>query len=212
MSSAMDANLKSPSRLGSTSGFKGVAFAIVGCLVQHLALAFTTVVIDPGHGGKDPGANWYGIKEKNLCLDTAKRLERALKPSGLNIVMTRRTDSFLELSSRASIANRYRNAIFVSIHFDATRNHDASGFTTHYMSKAGRSLASRIQTSLDKRIPGLSRGVAYQNLKVLRVTNGTAVLVECGFISNRRENRRCADPDHRQAIAEAIARGILAAR
>jgi N-acetylmuramoyl-L-alanine amidase len=181
-------------------------------IASPLAQAFTTVVIDAGHGGKDPGATWYGIKEKNLCLDTAKRIERALKTSGLRVILTRSTDVFLELSARAKVANRYPGAIFVSIHFDATRDRTASGFTTHYMSRTGRKLALKIQASLDKRIPGLSRGVDAQNYKVLRETKGTAVLVECGFISNRKENTRCADPDHRQAIAEAIARGIVAAK
>ncbi len=185
----------------------------LACLfLSSLAHAFTTVVIDPGHGGKDPGAYWYGVKEKNLCLDTAKRLETALKKAGLRVIMTRRTDTFLELSTRARIANRYRSAIFVSIHYDAARNRLASGFTTHYMSTSGRSLALKIQAAIDKRIPGLNRGVDKQNLKVLRETKGTAVLVECGFISNRKESQRCSDPDHRQAIAEGIARGILAAR
>ena len=179
---------------------------------SSLASAFTTVVIDAGHGGKDPGANWYGVKEKTLCLDTAKRLETALKKAGIRVIMTRRTDTFVELSSRATIANRYRGAAFVSIHFDATLNRLISGYTTHFMSKSGRSLAMKIQAALDKHIPGLNRGVESQNLKVLRETKGTAVLVECGFISNRSESRRCSDPDHRQAIAEGIARGIVAAR
>jgi N-acetylmuramoyl-L-alanine amidase len=204
--------------LHSVTGIACLRARMLVCLFGVLvtlgtqAYAATTVVIDAGHGGKDPGANWDGVKEKTLCLDTAKRLELVLKKAGLRVIMTRRTDIFLELSSRAYIANRYRGALFVSIHYDATRNRQASGFTTHYMSKAGRSLALKIQAALDKRIPGLNRGVQSQNLKVLRETQGTAVLVECGFISNRRESQQCANPNHRQAIAEGIARGILVAR
>jgi N-acetylmuramoyl-L-alanine amidase len=199
------------SGIAPRSWLRAMLLLLLG-LAASPAWGFTTVVIDAGHGGKDPGAAWYGIREKTLCLDTAKRLERLLKANGFNVVMTRRSDVYVQLSTRARIANRYRSAVFVSIHYDAVRNRAVSGFTTHYMSKAGAALASRIQSALDRRIPGHSRGIGKKDLKVLRETKGVAVLVECGFISNRSESRRCTDPDHRQAIAEGIARGLISAR
>jgi len=124
------------------------------CLVAWLAAfpaqAFTTVVIDAGHGGKDPGGYWYGTTEKRLCLDVAKRLQTALQAKGFKTVMTRTTDVYVELSDRAAKANRYRNAIFVSIHFNASRDRSISGFETHYRSTNRRVLAQSIQSAMDR--------------------------------------------------------------
>ena len=180
-------------------------------LALQTAQAFTTVVIDAGHGGKDPGGYWYGTTEKRFCLDVAKRLQTALKAKGFNVVMTRTTDVYVELSDRAAKANRYRNAIFVSIHFNASRDRSISGFETHYRSSRGRVLAQSIQSAMDRNIPGTNRGIHLRDYKVLRETRCTAALVECGFISNKREYANCNSPAHRQKLANAIASGIAAA-
>jgi N-acetylmuramoyl-L-alanine amidase len=150
--------------------------------------------------------------EKKLCLDVAKRLETALKARGMRTVMTRGTDSTVSLDSRVVMANRHRNAVFVSIHFNAHRDRSISGMETHYRSSNGRTLARAIQRSLDTRVTGINRGVDHADYKVLRATQMPAALVECGFISNRAEAARCATAAHRQKLAAAIASGILAAR
>jgi N-acetylmuramoyl-L-alanine amidase len=177
-----------------------------------LAISFTTVVIDAGHGGADGGAVWNGLIERNLTLDVAKRLDAVLRARGVRTVMTRKTNSTVELSTRARIANRYRSSVFVSIHFNASRDRSVSGIETHYRSARARELAGYVQRSLDKRVTGINRGVDYADYKVLRDTKMPAVLVECGFISNKTEAKRCASSAHRQKLAEAIAVGILAAR
>lgn len=177
-----------------------------------LALSFTTVVIDAGHGGADPGAVWSGICEKRLCLDVAQRVESALRARGMNVAMTRRGDRTVSLDSRAAIANRFQRAVFVSIHFNANRNRSVSGLETHYRSDEGRMLASAIQRALARQVPGVSRGIDWEDFKVLRTTRMPAVLVECGFLSHRAEAARCATASHRQKIADAIVAGILAAR
>ena len=176
------------------------------------AFSFSTVVIDAGHGGKDGGAVWNGLLERNLTLDVAKRLDSVLGARGLRTVMTRKSNSTVELSTRAAIANRTRSSVFVSIHFNACRDRTASGIETHYRSTRGRSLAGFIQRSLDRGVTGENRGVGYADYKVLRETKMPAVLVECGFISNKKEARLCASPAHRQKLAEAIAAGLLNAR
>jgi N-acetylmuramoyl-L-alanine amidase len=152
------------------------------------------------------------IYEKDLCLDVAQRLEVALQERGIRTVMTRRTDKSVSLSQRASIANRYPSAVFVSIHFNASRTRSASGIETIYLSKRGSILADAIQNSMDERLPNKDRGTMTENLKVLRDTQGTAVLVECGFISNSREAAKCTSTAHRQKIAIAIAKGICSVR
>ena len=92
------------------------------CSLASLASAanFRTVVIDAGHGGHDNGGQWGRVYEKHLALDTAYRLESKLKALGYQTVMTRRSDYFISLPQRVNMANRYRNAIFVSIHYNYT--------------------------------------------------------------------------------------------
>ena len=176
------------------------------------SLSFSTVVLDAGHGGADGGSVWSGLIEKKLCLDVALRVERILKARGLRVVMTRRTDTTVELADRAKIANRWRSAVFVSIHFNANRNRAISGLETFYRSSRGKLLASAVQRAMDRDLTGINRGVTRSDFKVLRETLMPAILIEAGFISNRAEAARCGSATHRQKIAQAIASGILASR
>lgn len=187
-----------------------LGFAAVGAAVEPLR--FSTVVIDAGHGGRDGGSAWNRLVEKKLCLDVAKRVEAALKSKGLKTVMTRRTDTFVELDQRARIANRTSSSVFVSIHFNGSRKTGISGVEVYYRSLRGKSLASAISRAIKSRCSGGSRGIFYGNYKVLRDTKMPAVLVECGYISNKREAIRCADPAHRQKLADSIVSGLLAVR
>jgi len=91
-----------------------------------------TIVIDAGHGGHDPGTAHYGLKEKHLALDIAKRLRTNLQAAGLNVIMTRETDQFLPLSGRPAVANRLQADLFVSVHINANRNRSVSGVEVYY--------------------------------------------------------------------------------
>lgn len=173
---------------------------------------FSSVVIDAGHGGKDGGSVWNGLVEKKLCLDVAKRVEAGLKSRGVKTVMTRRTDTFVELAQRARIANRVPSSVFVSIHFNGSRRTIISGGEVYYRSTRGRILASSVSRSIKNSVTGGTRGIFHADYKVLRETRMPAVLVECGYISNKREAQRCADPSHRQKLADAIVSGLLAVR
>lgn len=175
----------------------------------HSALAYRVVVIDAGHGGSDPGAHWYGAKEKALTLDVAKRVETLLRKNGVTTVMTRRTDKTVSLASRAAIANKYRNSLLVSIHFNASRNTFITGHETFYRSSRGAKIASTIQRAISECVKSKSRGITQKRFAVLRLTSSPAVLVECAFMSNRAEARRCLTASHRQSLALGIARGIL---
>ena len=166
------------------------------------------VIIDPGHGGRDRGAVWGGVRESTLNYRVATKLESILRQRGYSTTMTRRSDVFVSLSRRASIANRYRNAIFVSIHFNATRETWVRGAETYYAGAAGRSLASSIQRELVQRLKLRNRGVRLARFTVQMQTKCPAVLVECGFISNASERSRCATSSYQSTAALAIAEGI----
>ncbi len=173
-------------------------------------LAGPVVVLDPGHGGVDNGARWYGVAEKTLNLDVAKRVERLLKARGIPVVMTRRTDTYVTLDQRAAIANRHAGSIFVSIHFNAHTNRTIKGIETFYVSNRGRNLASAIQRRLARRIRTEDRGCKRHHYAVLTKTRGVAALVECGFISNKWECDRCNTTWFRDILAQEIASGIAA--
>ena len=176
------------------------------------SIRFSSVVIDAGHGGKDGGSVWNGLIEKKLCLDVAKRVETGLKSRGIKTVMIRRTDTFVELEQRARLANRVPSSVFISIHFNGSRTTLISGGEAYYRSLRGKVIAAAISRAIKSRVTGGSRGIFYGSYKVLRETQMPAVLVECGYISNRREAARCADPAHRQKVADAIVSGLLAVR
>ena len=189
---------------------------LFGVFLTHPVSAhnFSTVVIDPGHGGNDKGSNWYGVYEKNLTLDLSKRVQRMLKSKGISTVLTRSSDTYVSLEKRAAIANRNNHFIFVSIHFNGHRNTSYKGIETFYYpgSSKGRRLAGKIQHELGNRIRTRNRGLKASRLKVLRITKGPAVLIECGFLSNKWENKRCNSAWLREIIAEEIVQGIMAYR
>jgi N-acetylmuramoyl-L-alanine amidase len=105
-------------------------------LSRQLGLGITRVVLDPGHGGHDPGAMGRGLNEADLTLDVALRLETLLLAEGLEVVLTRRTDVYVPLEERTAIANRESADLFLSIHANASRNAAAQGVETYFLSFA----------------------------------------------------------------------------
>ncbi|MFP6897394.1 MAG: N-acetylmuramoyl-L-alanine amidase [Roseibacillus sp.] len=188
--------------------------ALVGLLSLVLttlsaqAKPFTYVVIDPGHGGHDLGGHYGKVYEKHLALDTAMRLENYLKASGYKTVMTRRSDTFISLPKRAALGNRYKNSIFVSLHYNYTWKRDVSGLETFYYSGASRALAEHINNGMLQRVDASNRGVKFARYYVIRNARNPAVLVECGFVSHPRERARMKKGTYRDAIARGIAEGI----
>ncbi len=190
------------------------------CLLCLFAVAslgagerFDRVVVDPGHGGKDPGASGFGLVEKDLTLDLAKRVERLLVGKGISVELTRDDDSYVEFADRAARANRSGSAktIFLSLHFNAHVDFRISGTETFYWpgSESGRKLASYVQSELGRRLVTRNRGFRPERLKVLELTSVTGILVECGFLSNRWESQRCGAEWFRQVLAEEIVQGLM---
>lgn len=181
--------------------------------MKNTSKTFSTVVVDAGHGGKDSGAHRrYSPAEKSITLDVAKRLERKLRESQLKTVMTRSSDVFVDLDDRVAIGNRQKNAIFVSIHFNDSRRRVIHGYETYYHSAMSRDLAMRIQSKLMTIPRAANRGVHTANFRVLRNARQPSVLVECGFLSNRREGGKARDTGYRELLADKIAEAIVEQR
>lgn len=179
-------------------------------ITKNTSKTFKTVVVDAGHGGKDTGAyRRYGGAEKVATLDVAERLERKLHESQLNTVMTRTSDVFIPLDERVRIENSQKNAIFVSIHFNDSRRRGIHGFETYYHSPSAAELAGRIQEKLMAIPHSANRGVHTANFRVLRLATYPAVLVECGFLSNRAEGSEARDAEYRELLADKIAEAIV---
>jgi N-acetylmuramoyl-L-alanine amidase len=176
--------------------------------------AFTTVVVDPGHGGHDRGAKArFGLYEKDLALDTALRLRDCLQKRGFRVVMTRTTDVFIPLDRRVAISNATPGAIFVSVHYNWDRGRSGHGVETYTCSARSSRLAQNVERNLSSAYRTLDRGVKRGCwIRVLRKNLRPAILVECGFVSNSSDNSVAQTAQGRQAIAESIARGIAAER
>lgn len=168
-----------------------------------------TVVLDPGHGGHDRGGiPRQRVGEKYMTLDVAQRLKRVLEASGYRVIMTRNSDVFIPLSRRAAIANAYRNAIFVSVHFNSAPRLGANGIETYYYRRDSSELAASIHRNVVAGAPSENRGIRRRGYFVLRRTAIPSVLVECGFLTNPTEARYALTTSYRQKLAEQIARGI----
>src|SRR6266699_129219 len=199
-----------------------LAFALLASLgacatqtgrVKNTTKTFTTVVVDAGHGGKDSGAyRRSGPPEKLVTLDVAERLERKLRESQLKTVMIRSSDVFIPLDERVAIENSQKNAIFVSIHFNDSRKRGLRGVETYYHSGASSELANQIQAKLMIIPHSGDRGVHTANFRVLRMASYPAVLVECGFLSNRADGNQARDAEYRELLSERIAEAIVEQR
>jgi N-acetylmuramoyl-L-alanine amidase len=193
-----------------------------------------TVVLDAGHGGFDKGARSSYGTEKEYALDVARLLRPLLQAKGFKVILTRENDVFLPLELRAHIANQTRDSIFVSIHFNATSNRDATGFEIFSLTprgapstaddalalsflnmQAGSSvdaqsfeLSAAVYHSMLGHIPEFDRGIKRARFAVLRRTKMPAILVEGGFLSETSDSKLVANPAWRGKLAEAISVGI----
>ena len=197
---------------------------------------FTTVILDPGHGGHDKGAVGPYEVEKNFALDVARRVRDELQKAGLRVMMTRNSDAFVELPDRAAMANAKQKCIYVSLHFNASSNREANGLEIFCITPRGSpsteydellvrdmvqeygnenegqsfTLAHAIHHSLHGAgLEMFDRGLKRARFAVLRLTKMPAVLVEGGFLSHRGDAKLVAGKEWRNRYAKAVATGIL---
>lgn len=181
-------------------------------------LAGKIIVVDAGHGGKDPGASWGALLEKDINLDIARHVGRLLKENGATVIMTREDDTFVELNDRPGIANASNAHFFISVHVNSNNivNSRSGTFTYYHMQDPdSRALAECIQAEVVK-VTGLpdhgarSDSEVYKvgGFAVLRHSRMPAVLFETAYINNERDRQKLMDPEFRRKVAEAIVRGI----
>lgn len=170
-----------------------------------------TVVIDAGHGGDDPGAiSVRGFYEKTVNLKVAKKAVAKLRQRGLNVIMTRQNDRFVELERRAEIANQHRADLFVSIHADSCLNRSVKGFSVYVARNASYESVVAAK-AIAKRMANVSpdgNGIKRADYRVLVKTKMPAVLVEMGYISNHGEAHLIASDSFQNQVAQAICDGI----
>lgn len=173
------------------------------------------ICIDPGHGGKDPGAvgrcGNNDLCEHDITLQICLYLEETLQQNGHQTCLTRRSDRSLSLPARSQFANRNHADLFVSIHCNAAYLETAAGIETwiHPSSSVGKKYATPIQASLTTVFSDHNnRGVKEANFHVLRETVMPAVLIETEFISNPDQAEFLSKDDNQRRIAQAIAEGI----
>ncbi|OHB61247.1 MAG: hypothetical protein A2Y12_06395 [Planctomycetes bacterium GWF2_42_9] len=179
--------------------------------IKATELTGKTIVIDAGHGGKDPGAiSYHGFYEKTVNLDVALEIAELLRNKGHRVVMTRDSDVFIELDDRAAIANQVRADCFISIHADSSAKSSTNGFTL-YTARSASWAAEKLANAIDDRMTRTSissNGIKQADFRVLVRTQCPAVLVELGYLSNYWEAKQLKNVNMQKKLAQAIADGI----
>jgi len=181
-------------------------------VINRSPLQGKTIVVDPGHGGSDPGASAGNVQEKSLTLDIALKLKDLLEQEGAKVLMTRDKDISVNLYTRAGIANEVNADIFISVHINASdTSASASGTETlYYPDPEKKALAQAVQKALVKSIGLTDRGIVERpGLVVTRETRMPSALAEVAFITNSNDRSLLLTDEFQQKAAEGIANGII---
>ena len=171
----------------------------------------STIILDPGHGGEDSGTAPRGmVAEKKAALDVALRAAAKLRAAGHRVILSRKSDEFIELSDRVNLSNRTPGKpIFVSLHFNSCPNRAISGIETYYYSRRSAKLASSLHHRIVQSTGSPDRGIRSARFYVLRFNKQPAVLLELGFLSHPKEGSKISrSPAYRQKLADAVASGL----
>lgn len=176
------------------------------------------IVVDPGHGGSNPGAVAFNTREADNNLAVALKLRDKLARAGAKVIMTRSTDRTVapegsslgeELQARVDIAEANHADIFVSVHSNSNPDPRIAGAMTFYPSGRSQSLALEVQSALIESTNAVDKGVAPATFYVLRNTSMPSILVEMGFVTNEQEAKKLQDDSYRNSIAQGIYNGIV---
>jgi len=190
------------------------------------------ILLDPGHGGRDPGAtgSFYKYHEKNITLQITKKLQLALQKQGYIVASTRTTDKALTLKQRTDMAKRWKADIYISIHNNVVGTHSVKGietfivtpknctttygkkitknYPTHKYNKENSCFAYDIHKALIRHTGTTDRGIKYERFFVIRNTTCPAILIETGFLSNKNEEKKLGTAQYQQKIVNGIVEGV----
>ncbi|GEK90876.1 N-acetylmuramoyl-L-alanine amidase [Alkalibacterium kapii] len=177
-------------------------------LTSHYAtsLAEATIIVDPGHGGRDPGAvSSNEITEKEVTLNTSLMLADRLEQAGANVILTRGTDKYISLDDRVYYAHKNKADAFISLHYDSVKEANTmSGTTTYYYSESEKPLANIINQQLKKDISLNNNGVRHGNYQVLRQNGQPSVLLELGYLNNDHDIEIVNTKAYQSRVADSI--------
>lgn len=174
-----------------------------------LPLKGKKIVIDPGHGGTDPGAVRDKVEESDLTLAIALKLKKLLEAQGAKVVLTRCDDSDKELNERTDMSNHEKPNIFVSIHINASNNPKTDGIETYYYTAHSKLLAKCLFEEMVASLGAKPNWVRQRSLYVCRLTDAPSVLVEVGYLSNKVKRVKLSTSDYQDRIAEALEKGVI---
>lgn len=191
-----------------------LAFSFINNDLRNSIYRGRLIVIDPGHGGKDPGAVGANLTEAKINLIAAKELRKKLEGLGFNVYMTRESDKYVGLYNRPQIANDLNADAFISIHANAATNAKASGIENLYYPEEGYSLKKELAKSIQKMMVAytgaVDRGIVERpNLVVTRETKMPSVIVEMGFLTNVEEEKNLMDPLYMDSLTNGMRDGLL---
>lgn len=168
------------------------------------------IVIDPGHGGEDPGAvvDFSSQHEADYTLETALLLKTELENMGATVVLTRSNDTSVSLADRALLSNQEQANAFISLHFDSGPTAAVSGTTSYFFGKNSENLAQTIDKYIAGRLPLKNQGTKFQNFMVLRDNAQPSILLELGYLNNPEDHQLIASKDYRETVAKSIASGL----
>ena len=168
------------------------------------------IVIDPGHGGDDPGAvvTFSEKHEADHTLTTALLLKKELEDLGATVILTRDSDKSVSLENRAQLSNREQANAFISLHFDSGPNPNASGTTGYYFAATSENLAQTVNKYIARNLPVKSQGTKFQNFLVLRENKQPSILLELGYLNNVEDNKLIESTEYQENIAKSIASAL----
>ncbi|MDE5966708.1 MAG: N-acetylmuramoyl-L-alanine amidase [Lachnospiraceae bacterium] len=169
------------------------------------------VMVDAGHGGKDPGAIYGDIYEKDITLSVANLIAALLEPHKIKVIMTRDEDVFVDKYDRAYMANKEKADLFISIHVNDLAQTSHSGIETYYgLDKTdGQQFAEYIHNAVLKNTHAVDQGTKSAGYVVVKYTVMPSALLEIGYMSNPEEREKLQSAAYRQMLAEGIANGII---
>lgn len=197
--------------------FKEVSYAS-GVSTKSEPLKGEIIVLDPGHGGSDPGALYKQLVEKNLSLQEAHYLKTDLEKLGATVILTRNTDNYISLDKRAELPKKVHADLFISLHANASRLHHLHGMTVYYNNYVfkgdennypilSKRLAFVVHSSM-KQLPMHDFGIRSNDFKVLRKNSVPSILIELGYLDNKNDRKLLEKTAFIKTAMKSIANGV----